>query len=68
MLRRQAEQSRRTYLLFARKEVIHHMNNNPYYSYRIRLEKLKQKTWMLVVLARFLVVLALVVTYCLRQS
>ncbi len=32
-----------------------------YYSYRIRLEKLKQKTWRLVILAKLLVFLALVV-------
>jgi len=39
-----------------------------YYLYRIRLEKLKQKTWYLVVLARFLVFLAALVTHYFRQS
>jgi hypothetical protein len=34
----------------------------------IRLEKLKQKTWVLIVLARALVFLALIVTCYLRQS
>jgi hypothetical protein len=36
-------------------------NNNPYYSYRIRLEKLKQRTWLLKAVARLLVFLALVI-------
>jgi hypothetical protein len=43
-------------------------NNTPCCSHRIRLEKLKQKTWRLVVLARFLVLLAIVVSYCLRRE
>lgn len=34
-----------------------------YYSYRIRLEKLKSKTWLLIVLAKFLVFLALLVEH-----
>lgn len=38
-------------------------NKSSYYSYRIRLEKLKQKTWFLVVLARLLFFLAAIVTY-----
>ncbi len=33
-------------------------NHRNYYSDRIRLEKLKQKTWYLIVLAKFLVFLA----------
>ena len=37
-----------------------------YYSYRIRLEKLKQKTWLLVILAKILVFLVIIATYCLR--
>lgn len=28
--------------------------NNRYYSYRIKMEKLKQKTWLLIVLVRIL--------------
>ncbi len=34
-------------------------NNNAkrYYLYRIRLEKLKQRTWLLIVLARLLLLL-----------
>jgi hypothetical protein len=38
-----------------------------YYSYRIRLEKLKQKTWYLIVLARLLLFLALVIAHYLRR-
>jgi hypothetical protein len=65
----QTEQSRRNYLLFARKEVIQ-MNSNVtrYYSYRIRLEKLKQKTWTLIVIARLLFFLAILVVHYLKQS
>ena len=36
--------------------------NRNRYTRRIRLEKLKQKTWLLVVLARFLPILASLVT------
>jgi hypothetical protein len=36
------------------------MNNMKYYSYRIKLEKLKQKTWQLIVIARALLLLILV--------
>ena len=40
------------------------MNNKPTCClYRIRLEKLKQKTWLLVVLARILFFLAMIVAY-----
>jgi hypothetical protein len=39
-----------------------------YYSYRIRLEKLKHKTWRLVVYARILLFLVIVVSYCLRRT
>ena len=35
---------------------------NSYYSYRIKLEKAKQKTWILVVLARLLFILGIVIT------
>jgi hypothetical protein len=38
-----------------------------YYSYRIRLEKLKQKTWFLVVLARILFFLVMLFTHSTRQ-
>jgi hypothetical protein len=44
------------------------MNKTNYYSYRIKLEKLKQKTWWLIVLSRLLVFLGLLVTCYLRQS
>jgi hypothetical protein len=40
---------------------------NRYYFYRIRLEKLKHKTWRLVVYARILLFLVIVVSYCLRR-
>ena len=40
----------------------------PYVSHRIRLEKLKQKTWRLVVYAHILRFLAMAVSYCLRQK
>jgi hypothetical protein len=44
------------------------MNNNKrYYSYRLRLEKLKQETWILIVLARLLVFLVSLVSDYLRQ-
>jgi hypothetical protein len=44
-------------------------NNKPCcYSHRIRLEKLKQKTWRLVVFARFLLLLATLASYWLRQT
>jgi hypothetical protein len=42
------------------------MNNTRYYLYRIKLEKLKQRTWALIIVARVLVFLALVID-CLRQ-
>jgi hypothetical protein len=43
------------------------MNNSKrYYLYRIKLEKLKQKTWTLIVVARALFLLAIVIDY-LRQ-
>ncbi|MDR3606089.1 MAG: hypothetical protein P4M08_01765 [Oligoflexia bacterium] len=42
-------------------------NTNQYYAYRIRLEKLKQKTWRLVVLSKFLLLLALLVTHYLER-
>jgi hypothetical protein len=42
------------------------MNNQDgkrrYYSYRIKLEELKQRTWLLVVLARVLLLLSVLVT------
>lgn len=38
-----------------------------YYFHRVRLEKLKQKTWRLVVLARVLLILATLVTYYIRR-
>ncbi len=46
------------------------MKNNKKYccSHRIELEKLKQKTWRLFVLARFLVFLAILASYCLRRT
>jgi len=34
---------------------------NCYYTYRIRLEKLKQETWQLIVIARVLLFLAAIV-------
>jgi hypothetical protein len=37
--------------------------NNQYYSYRIRLEKLKQKTWRLVVMARLILLLIIVIDH-----
>ncbi len=37
-----------------------------YFLYRIRLEKLKQKTWVLIVLARLLPVLATLAAYYTR--
>jgi len=43
-------------------------NNQRRYSYRIRLEKLKQETWRLVVLARFMLLLVIVISYCLRRD
>ncbi|MDR3605866.1 MAG: hypothetical protein P4M08_00635 [Oligoflexia bacterium] len=45
------------------KEVIRMKNNKTYYSYRVQLEKLKIKTWFLIVLARLLFFLALLVTH-----
>jgi hypothetical protein len=48
--------------LLKRKEVIP-MNNTEYYSFRIRLEKLKQKTWQLVVIARLILLLILVINH-----
>lgn len=41
-------------------------NKTSYCSYRIRLEKLKQKTWCLVILARFLLFLVILVSYYVR--
>jgi hypothetical protein len=37
------------------------MNKRRYYSCRIRLEKLEQKTWLLVILAKFLSLLAVLI-------
>ncbi len=42
------------------------MRKQSCYSHRIRLEKLKQKTWRLVILARVLLFLVTLVSYCLR--
>jgi hypothetical protein len=39
-------------------------NKRSYCTYRIKLEKLKQKTWYLVVLARVLLLLAILATAC----
>jgi hypothetical protein len=39
-----------------------------YFVYRIQLEKLKQKTLVLMVLAKVLSFLAMLITYYLRQS
>jgi hypothetical protein len=45
------------------------MNNNKrYYSYRIQLEKLKWRTWALVIVARLLFLLVSLVTYYLGRS
>ena len=41
-------------------------NTTKCYVYRIQLEKLKQKTWRLVILARIVLFLVIVATYCLR--
>ena len=38
-------------------------SSNSYYKYRERLEKTKMKTWLLVVLARFLAFLAVIVSH-----
>lgn len=43
-------------------------NSNHCYALRIRLEKLKQGTWRLVVLARTLLLLAMIVSYYLRRT
>ncbi len=46
-------------------------NNTKYYSYysfRIKLEKLKQKTWLLIVLAKALVFLVNLIYWYLRQT
>lgn len=40
-------------------------NNTSCYSYRIRLEKLKQRTWLLIILARSLPFLAVIIDHCL---
>ncbi len=37
--------------------------NQRYYSYRLRLEKLKHKTWVLIALVRLLVFLAAMLSY-----
>ena len=42
--------------------------NKLYFIYRIRLEKLKKKTWCLIVLAKFLFILAELVSYYSRQA
>jgi hypothetical protein len=36
-------------------------NNQEYYAYRIRLEKLKQKTWRLVLIAKLILLLIMVI-------
>jgi hypothetical protein len=43
-------------------------NSPNYYTRRINLEKMKQKTWFLVVLARFLFFLAILASHYLRRS
>lgn len=43
-------------------------NNNRCYSLRVKLEKLKQKTWVLIVLARFLLFLVTLADHYLRQG
>jgi len=43
-------------------------NSNRCWSYRIRLEKLKQQTVKLVIISRLLFLLALIVSYCLRRA
>jgi hypothetical protein len=42
-------------------------DNHSYYSYRLKLEKLKQKTWVLVIVSRVLFFLILIVNVCLRR-
>jgi hypothetical protein len=42
------------------------MSNSRYYTYRIKLEKLKQKTWTLKILARILFMLVTLVLHYLR--
>lgn len=44
------------------------INTNRYYSLGIRLEKLKQKTCILQILSRLLLILAMFVSYCLRNE
>lgn len=45
------------------------MNRNTrYYSYRIRLEKLQQRKWLLIVFAKALFFLAILISYYLRQA
>ena len=41
-------------------------HNRTCYAYRIQLEKLKQKTWRLIILARLLLILACLIAHCLR--
>jgi hypothetical protein len=43
-------------------------NRKHYYSHRMQLEKTKQKTWVLVIVARTLFFLAMLVTCYLRHS
>lgn len=69
--RRQTGQRRGNYLLPPiGKEVIpmNRSGSNRCYSRRIRLEKLKQKTWRLIVLARVLLILATLVAYYLGRK
>ncbi len=44
------------------------MHRKGYYAYRIRLEKLKQKTWMLALLARLLGFFLILASYYLKQT
>ncbi len=46
------------------------MKNNltRYYSYRIRLEKLKQRTWVLIMLARLLGFFLILASYYLQRT
>ncbi|GEM_PF-1129596 len=43
-------------------------NTKAYFTYRIQLEKLKQKTWALIVLAKLLPFLALLFSNCVGRS
>lgn len=40
--------------------------NNRYWAYRLALEKLKQRTWLLVILARSLLFLVILASYYLK--